>query len=97
MISNIMVLSKKYNWINLPRDATIDKIVASDSGYQIYYTSELGMIDESDKYHGFEFYMFKENEDINIKLNHDTESRKVLYADVVEGILILIVRWIKKS
>lgn len=94
-------IRKNYNWINLPKDSIITDIRFNNitNLVEIYFESESGEVYCCDSEFGFEYYSFKEDEDINIVIRGKCEHRKVVYSKVIdcngENIFIIISKWIK--
>lgn len=89
---------KSYNWIDLPQDAIIDKVIVNDSKrLEISYTSKSGKLYHSDGNFGFECYIFREDQNIEVTIAMKNEKRQVIYSEVVEldgeKILIIIANW----
>ena len=89
--------TKEYNMINLPKDAIIADIICRGKDLIIYYTSESGEIYFSNGEFGFEYYIFREDQDVEVKIVMQCEKRAIVYAKVVdcqkEKVLAIIATW----
>lgn len=95
---DIIFPGRDYNWIDLPKDAVITNVVHNGGQVDVYYTSNSDKMYDNEG--GFEYFSFKEGENVNLTMSTEKETRKCIYAKVEENrgkkILIMICRWEKK-
>lgn len=96
---DIIFPGSDYNWIDLPKDAVITNVMRTGGQTNVYYTSDYPK-EYKEGEGGFEFFSFREGQDVEINMSTVTSTRKCVYAKVekTEGrnLLIIICKWEKK-
>lgn len=103
-INDSLLKSKEYQWINLTKDAVIQKVVLNSitKRLEIHYTTQTGEIYSSNGEFGFECHILETNSNIEINtINKEGYKVEVVYSTVLEcgdegRKLIIIVKWEQK-
>lgn len=90
---------KDYGWLDLPKNSKVTKLRFNGHHIELHYKSSYNQIYFSDGNLGFEYYTFRKNEDVQVKVKCSEENREIVYSGIVncngENILIIILKWVK--